>query len=252
MIPIDVLNHLLSFVDDDETLLNFGRTSKFFLQKFNQRVERCHFFLKLHKTNPGINHPDKCCLKFIQKNQVAHSLLSPDCICHSHHESFGCNRHSYINFTKHMENTIFNCSCGTKFRFYLTRNQRIRPFITSLELTEGFEARWGFRPGEMVTTPRGPADVIGENCFNLWFHIQYELGASTWDGFQKKDFLENSFERNNVFAEDLFIICQHFLRILILIHNHFNDSLVGWVKCGIIKSSIFCIVILRIQSLINC
>jgi len=65
---------------------------------------------------------------------------------------------------------------------YKTRTGRTRLFDISDEACDKF----GFRHNERVTTPRGPATVIGicinGNGFrNIWFHADCEKGAIYWD-----------------------------------------------------------------------
>ncbi|EFA84520.1 hypothetical protein PPL_02556 [Heterostelium album PN500] len=52
--------------------------------------------------------------------------------------------------------------------------------------------RFGFFFGQLVSTPSGPAKVIGVRNGHLWFHIEKDIGATYWDnGKDNKSLIED-------------------------------------------------------------
>lgn len=56
--------------------------------------------------------------------------------------------------------------------------------------TKGLLKKYGFAPGDRVSTPKGEAWVIGERDDQLYFHIDGDRGASSWRYQDRTDFAE--------------------------------------------------------------
>mmetsp|Transcript_12255 Transcript_12255/g.16948 ORF Transcript_12255/g.16948 Transcript_12255/m.16948 type:complete len:453 (+) Transcript_12255:2008-3366(+) len=54
--------------------------------------------------------------------------------------------------------------------------------IFNFDISQATCAKHGFFTGHRVTTPKGPATVIGVHKDHLWFHIDGDKGASYWEG----------------------------------------------------------------------